>query len=695
MDLSTNYSPNFQPSIYAAVATDLPLCRSVIVRKIAAEHSYGPGATVTYTITVENKGKNAVGSFTLKDNVPAVLLPATVSACNPVAACTAGPTINSSGQVNVSYGLLAPNVPVSFTLTATTPQAGGSYRNLAVGSFPPGGNFYFQGDEANFLQQEENIQVLTPNLEKRFEPPQIGPGQATTLTFRVTNTNSDPKQTGISFADTLPAGLQLVSVNANTCGGSVNISANGQTVSLTGGNLVGPNADGSGKQSCQISVKVQASDVCGLFENNQRNFSEVKNLDVSNIKEQLEVAGCPDVAPPALAKEFKPAKIGPGGTTTLAFTITNSTGDPKQTGIFFSDALPPGLQIVSVTSSGCGGKVVVSPDGQTVTLANGQLVGPKADGSGQHSCQVLIKVKAIGDCAVYRNNEKNFSEVKNLDVRGIDEQLEVSCGGETGGLTVEKIVKGAPRGFQGQFNFLVQCATPKGFYQKAVTVSWPTPGFTALTDVPPGSQCTVTEGPPPASLPAGYNWSGLPAYLPEGGVVSIGPRGGGRVTVTDTLSLCNETGQVTITKIVKGLPGDYVGTFTGTLQCWTADKLVSYPVALSSPNGLSTTVGNIPLGSTCTFQETGQPPLAGDLKWNQPVYSPGFGSVTLTGECCQQITVTNEARHCCSQTGGTYSGTGHDYSSPAATESSVNYSAPRKPGTVVRRKQSGRGKTGN
>jgi hypothetical protein len=164
--------------------------------------------------------------------------------------------------------------------------------------------------------------------------------------------------------------------------------------------------------------------------------------------------------------------------------------------------------------------------------------------------------------------------------------------------------------------------------------------------VPAASQCIVTEGPPPSSLPNGYNWAGLPQYQPAGGLVSVGPKGG-QVTVSNTLSPCNEKGQVTITKIVEGLSKDYVGVFEGTLQCWIGDKLQTFPVSLTSPNGLSTTIGNIPLGSTCTFQETGQPALRGDLKWDPPVYSPAFGTVTLSGECCQQVTVTNHARHCC------------------------------------------------
>lgn len=672
VDESTNYNPSVQPTLYDVESADLPLCRSVIVGKTTTPHSYGPGAPITYNITAENKGKNAVTSFVLKDAVPSTLLPVSISSCPSPAVCTLNAT---TGQLDVTYGALQPGIPVTISLLVTAPQAGGSYKNTAVGSFLPGGNFYFQGDESQFLQQEENIQVLTPNLSKRYDPVQIGANGTSTLTFNVTNTNSDPKQTGISFSDTLPAGLQIVSVISNGCSGNVTTSTDGHTVTLTGGQLVGSNADGSGKHSCQISIKVKASDACGVYKNNKENFSQVANLDVSNINEQLEVVGCSPGKPPTLTKKFEPAKISVNGTTSLAFTITNSSGDPKQTGIAFSDTLPPGLQIVGVTSSGCSGNVTISPDGHTVTLSGGQLIGPNADGSGQHSCQIVVKVKATGECATYRNNEKNFSEVKKLDVSGIDEQLIVGDCGGVEGLTVQKDVKGAPKGFTGQFNFLVQCATPNGFYQKAVTVNWPTPGFTVLNDVPAGSQCTVTEGPPPAPLPASYNWAGLPAYFPQGGVVSTGPRGG-QVVVTDSMGPCNESGQVTITKVVEGLPKDFIGTFEGTLQCWVSDKLVTYPVTLTSPNGLSTTIGNIPLGSTCTFQETGQAPLKGDLKWNQPIYAPKFGTVTLTGECCQQITVTNQARHCCSQIEGSGSGTPAIYSDRGTEQKPVSYPTP-------------------
>jgi uncharacterized repeat protein (TIGR01451 family)/fimbrial isopeptide formation D2 family protein len=649
------------PQFFSSVETPLPLCRNLIVTKTANANSFGPGQPVDYTITVENIGDDPVSSFQLLDLIqpPLTLVSGIgnqVSQCTPPGDCTSQPSVSGGNQVNVGYGPLQPNHhPVSFVVHAVAPQAGGSYPNVAVGSFLAGGNFYFQGDASHFLQSEENIQVLTPVLSKSFDPAQIAPNGTSTLTFNVTNTNSDPKQTGINFSDNLPPGLQIVSVISNGCSGNVTTSNNGHTVTLTGGQLVGSNADGSGKHTCQISVQVKASGECGINENNKTNFSDVKNLDVSNINEHLDVVGCPPGKPPTLTKLYEPAKIPLNGTTNLAFTITNSSGDPKQTGIAFSDTLPPGLQIVGVVSSGCGGTVAISADHQTVTLSGGQLVGSNADGSGQHSCQIIIKVRASDKCGTYPNTEKNFSDVKNLDISGVNAQLTVGdC--PTGGLVIQKDVKGAPRGFTGQFNFLVQCSTPNGFYQQAVTVNWPTPGSTTLPNVPAGSKCTVTEGPEPSSLPAHYNWSGLPVYSANGGLVSIGPLGG-HLTVTDTMSPCNDTGQVTITKIVEGLPKDYIGVFQGTLSCWVSNNLVTYPVTLTSPNGLTATVGNIPLGSVCTFQETGQPPLTGDLVWNQPIYSPEFGAVTLSGECCQQITVTNEARHCCTQTGSSGSGT--------------------------------------
>src|SRR6185503_10165171 len=114
---------------------------------------------------------------------------------------------------------------------------------------------------SQLLQQEENITVLTPVLTKAFAPAKISANGTATVTFQITNTNSDPKQTNMAFSDTLPAGL-IVSGVTSDCGGTALVQSNGRTITLTGGQLVGSNANGSGKHSCQITAKVTAVGIC-------------------------------------------------------------------------------------------------------------------------------------------------------------------------------------------------------------------------------------------------------------------------------------------------------------------------------------------------------------------------------------------------------------------------------------------------
>jgi uncharacterized repeat protein (TIGR01451 family) len=400
MDLSGNYNPNAQPTLYDSEAADLPLCRNVIVTKTATPHNYGPGATAVYTITVENKGNNPVSSLTLKDVVQPPLIPVSVSACNQTAACTSGPILNTTTappQVEVSYGLLQPNQPVSFNLTVTVPQAGGSYPNLAVGSFlpAPGKDFYFKGDEEHFLQQEENIQVLTPTLAKSYDPSQIAPNATSTLVFNITNTNSDPKQTGISFSDTLPAGLKIVSVNANSCGGNATISNGGSTIALTGGQLVGPKADGSGTHTCQIIVEVKSTGECGVYPNDKSNFSNVVNVDVSNINQHLDVVGCSTPPPPTTnscevkTKDIACKADGTGGYL-YTFTVTNNTGLPV-TNLLVT---PPSNSNFSITPQMPPLPNGVLPNGQSATLTV-TITGGKP---GQKVCFTVTLMTKDGPC---------------------------------------------------------------------------------------------------------------------------------------------------------------------------------------------------------------------------------------------------------------------------------------------------------
>jgi len=480
-----------------------------------------------------------------------------------------------------------------------------------------------------------------PTLSKSYSPTSILVGsQQAQLTFIITNTSGDPAQTGMNFADTLPPGLQIVTVfNSNCVADNILISPDGRTLTFINGKFNANIFGGPGDHSCFLTVLVRGT-ACGLFPNTPNNFSNVSNLNVSPVNASLTVSGCSN-APPVLTKAFVPPQIPPTGSSTLTFTITNSAGDPAQNGISFTDLLPPGVSVDTVISNSCQGTVPLTPDHHGISF-NGQM------GAAQHSCQISVRVKATGTCGHVANNSSNFGGVANLDVSHATAALEIlPC---TPALTVRKTVDGAPAGYSGDFTFLVQCTTPAGFYQKPVTVSWPTPGFIGINDIPPGSRCTVTEGPLPSPLPANFNWSGLPQYDPAG---PIDLTSNSEVTITNMLRACNAVGKVTVQATLQGLPQNFAGTFAGTLQCWSGATMTSFPITLTAPGALSTVVPGIPLGSSCTFVETAQPTLTGGLQWNAPSYAPPFGSVTLDDACCKQITVNNQARSCCTVDGVT------------------------------------------
>ena len=85
-------------------------------------------------------------------------------------------------------------------------------------------------------------------------------GQTTTLTFTIGNSAANPALTGLSFTDTLPAGLEVASPNGATgaCidpsgpGGSVRADPGSRTIELSDASL-DPGA------ACTFSVDVKAT----------------------------------------------------------------------------------------------------------------------------------------------------------------------------------------------------------------------------------------------------------------------------------------------------------------------------------------------------------------------------------------------------------------------------------------------------
>ncbi|WP_021024629.1 DUF5979 domain-containing protein [Comamonas sp. B-9] len=79
-------------------------------------------------------------------------------------------------------------------------------------------------------------------------------------------------------------------------------------------------------------------------------------------------------------------------------------------------------------------------------------------------------------------------------------------------ITISKAVAGGPAaGISGSFSFSVNCGAD-GSFTAAVSLSGSNAGAIAITNVPQGASCTVSEAPTMPEAPAGYTWStSLPA----------------------------------------------------------------------------------------------------------------------------------------------------------------------------------------
>ena len=95
--------------------------------------------------------------------------------------------------------------------------------------------------------------VAPPTIAKAFSPTHVQAGQASALTFTITNPSANTSTTlsGVAFTDTFPSGVVVSTPNAlsNTCGGTVTATAGSGSISLSGGSI-------AATSSCNVVVNV-------------------------------------------------------------------------------------------------------------------------------------------------------------------------------------------------------------------------------------------------------------------------------------------------------------------------------------------------------------------------------------------------------------------------------------------------------
>ncbi len=255
-----------------------------------------------------------------------------------------------------------------------------------------------------------------PTIVKSFSPNPVAVSGGTvyesTLTFTITNPNAiganyNNTLSGIAVSDTLPTGVVISSPpnTTNTCGGTVNATAGGSTISLTGGTLA---ANVAGNNTCTISVRVKAT-TAGPH-NNVSGFISTSETGTNSTSTGFATANLVAVSPPSISKQFSPSTIVANGVSTLTFLITNPNQNNALSGVAFSDTLPtsPANMLIANpngASNTCGGTLTATAGAGTLSLSGGSLT---AGGT----CTISVNVTAP-TAGAYNNTSGNVSHIIN------------------------------------------------------------------------------------------------------------------------------------------------------------------------------------------------------------------------------------------------------------------------------------------
>jgi uncharacterized repeat protein (TIGR01451 family) len=275
------------------------------------------GDTVTFTITLTNKGPDAATNVTVADTLPTGL--------NLVIATPSeGSYVGGVWTVGTVNPLAAPTLVI--TATVGSPNAATNTASITHSDqFDP--NTANNSAEATVTPQQADLAIAKAVSDAT---PDVGD----TITFTITLRNNGPDTaTNVTVADALPAGLTLLRAlpSQGTYVGGV------WTVGTVGISLA---------PTLTITALVASPDP----ETNVATISHSDQFDPDTTNNSASATETPNQADLALTKTVSNPTPNVGDTVTFTVTLTNF-GPNSAHGVIVADSLPAGLTLVTATPS--------------------------------------------------------------------------------------------------------------------------------------------------------------------------------------------------------------------------------------------------------------------------------------------------------------------------------------------------------
>jgi len=592
----------------------------------------GIGGTATATLTVNSPGvpvlttlsspdpvgvnEDAVLTFTINNKATATsdvgftdTLPNNVVVSNPVAWGGSCVSTGGAGRVRTATAGLP-----TITVTGIDLTAGASCTiTINIVSSVPGSylndntriSALLGGLTANV---NDTLNVRGTTLTKAFSPASIPVNGTSTLSVTLTNGTGNPAQYGLAFTESLPAGVTVkTTAPASQCNGTVTAVAGGSTITLSGGNL------SLGQAACTVDVDVTSA-AAATYTNLPANLSGLSAGMTNGIPGSgVALAVNP---PPQLAKAFSPVEVGAGQPTVLTFTINNSAGNPAQSGLGFSDALPANLVLADgITGNTCNGTLSDASNNPLAANAASVRLAGASIASGVPGCTITVNVKSVVP-ATYSNSQAGgniTAAAGGLSITGAAATLNVR------GTTLTKAFSPATTALNDPVTLTFTITNSGGNPAQAGLSFTDTLGGMTLSAVPASPQCGGTVSGAIGGNVAGFSGGSLGAGVASCTVVFSGVATAVGSYVNNAANMSNispgMTNSVNATLVVNNLPSLSKAFSAGNVAIGQPTTLVftvtnqataplrtgltftdAFPanLVIASPNGLSNGCGGSP-----------------------------------------------------------------------------------------------------
>ena len=338
--------------------------------------NFTPGTNGTYTLLVQSVGSATInGPITVTDPAPTGLT--LVSAAGSGWACSAAGqlatcTVTPPGGLASGASLPPITITVSTTLAAA-PSVTNTATVANANDLDPANN------SSSSTTAVDNADLAVVKTANGLGSASVGEGG--TVAYAITVTNHGPSSaSAVSVAETLPAGLTLVSSSAsqgawNGTVWSVGTLANGATASLA------------------ITATVDAGQAGGTIHNSVTVSGGPGDLTPGNDASTADVTVPLPSADLSIAKTNGAASVTAGGSTTYTVRVANA-GPSAVTGAVLADPAATGLHVTGVACSATPGQCATPPT--PAALAGGAVALPALASGAFYEITVTADVTATG-----------------------------------------------------------------------------------------------------------------------------------------------------------------------------------------------------------------------------------------------------------------------------------------------------------